>query len=78
MREVNGFMSVYAKAGKAFKGNLDPVADILQSSPEQCRQKAKDLICRARGKPYMLSAGCEIPAQTPDATFEAFCKAVID
>lgn len=65
----------YSSAGKAFKGNLDPVADILNSTPQQCYEKARDLIQRAEGKKYMLSAGCEIPAQVPDEIFKAFCEA---
>ena len=29
----------------------------------------------AEGARYMLSAGCEIPAETPDEVFRAFCEA---
>lgn len=66
---------VYAAAGKCFKGNLDPVADIMQSTPERCREKAIECISLARGVRYMLSAGCEIPAATSDEVFRAFCEA---
>jgi uroporphyrinogen-III decarboxylase len=27
------------------------------------------------GTRYMLSAGCEIPAETPEEVFKAFCEA---
>jgi MtaA/CmuA family methyltransferase len=65
----------YTAVGKCFKGNLDPVEDILQATPEQCGRKARELIRAAEGARYMLSAGCEIPKNTPDEVFSAFCNA---
>ncbi|HYG34100.1 MAG TPA: uroporphyrinogen decarboxylase family protein, partial [Clostridia bacterium] len=64
---------VYGAAGKCFKGNLNPVADMLQASPEQCRAKALECLQTATGHSFMLSAGCEVPAATPDEVFSAFC-----
>lgn len=66
---------VYSARGKCYKGNLDPVAHIMQATPEQCRESALECISLAEGTPYMLSAGCEIPAATPDEVFRAFCDA---
>ena len=66
---------VYSRAGKCFKGNLDPVADMLQSTPDRCRERALECIRIAAGRPYMLSAGCEVPAGVSDETFRAFCEA---
>jgi MtaA/CmuA family methyltransferase len=66
----------YGAAGKCFKGNLDPVADLLQATPEQCQARALECIRIAEGSPYMLSAGCEIPAAVSDEVFRAFCAAV--
>ena len=66
---------VYAAYGKCFKGNLDPVAQMMQASPDQCRQLAHACIALTRGTKYMLSAGCEVPAETPDEVFQAFCEA---
>jgi len=66
---------VYTARGKAFKGNLDPVAQIMQATPEQCRQLAHQCIALSEGTRYMLSAGCEIPAETPEPVFRAFCDA---
>jgi MtaA/CmuA family methyltransferase len=66
---------VYAKAGKCFKGNLNPVAEMLQSTPQRCRDRAIECIRIAAGRPYMLSAGCEVPAGVTDETFRAFCEA---
>ncbi|NLK38841.1 MAG: hypothetical protein GX303_01150 [Clostridiales bacterium] len=66
---------VFGKAGKAFKGNLDPVADIMQATPDKAEAAALACIKRAKGLPYMLSAGCEIPAATPDEVYFAFARA---
>ena len=65
----------YAAHGKCYKGNLDPVAHVMQATPDRCRELAHACMSLARGTKYMLSAGCEIPAETPDEVFEAFCDA---
>ena len=67
---------VYSGAKLCFKGNLDPVSNLLQSSPEQCLRKCKECLELTKGSQYMLSAGCEIPADTKDEVFEAFCESV--
>ena len=77
MVDFNEAMQVYSAAGKTFKGNLDPVADIYQAKPEEIDKKARALLQTARGKRYMLSAGCEIPAATSDKNFAALCGAVL-
>jgi len=66
---------VYAAQHKCFKGNLNPVEQIMQASPERCFELARDCIATAAGTRYMLSAGCEVPAETPDEVFSAFCEA---
>ena len=66
--------ATYGKVGRAFKGNIDPVEDMLRATPERCRQRSLECITKAKGLPYMLSAGCEIPAATSDAVMEAFCS----
>jgi len=65
----------YAAHGKCFKGNLDPVAHIMRATPDECRERARQCISLAQGTKYMLSAGCEIPAETPEPVFQAFCEA---
>ena len=67
--------AVYAAHNKCFKGNLNPVVDIMQATPEQCAARARACIASAAGTRYMLSAGCEVPAETPDEVFRAFCAA---
>ncbi len=68
-------LDVYARHGKCIKGNLDPVAHIMQATPKECQARAHQCIALAEGTKYMLSAGCEIPAETPDEVFQAFCHA---
>ena len=65
----------YGEAGKAFKGNLDPVGDVLYATPQECAARCAGLLEEASGLRYMVSAGCEIPADVEDAVFEAFCNA---
>lgn len=66
---------VYTAQGKCFKGNLDPVTQMMQASPEQCAARARECIATAQETRYMLSAGCEVPAETSDEVFRAFCDA---
>ena len=67
--------TVFDADHKCYKGNLDPVADMLMSTPASCEAKALDRIRMAQGSRYMLSAGCEIPAGVSDETFHTFCRA---
>ncbi len=75
--DLNQAVTVYGQAGRCFKGNLDPVVDVLQATPEECSRKARACVRIAGGGPYMLSAGCEIPAEVSDKVFEAFCRSVL-
>lgn len=68
---------IYGQANKCFKGNLDPVADLLQATPEQCRQKSIECISKAKKNSYMLSPGCEVPKDITDETFAAFCDSTL-
>ncbi|MCK9479140.1 MAG: uroporphyrinogen decarboxylase family protein [Firmicutes bacterium] len=66
---------MYDAAGKAFKGNIDPVEHMLQATPEKCILKVKECIEIAGDSSFMVSAGCEIPAAVSDEVFKAFCDA---
>jgi uroporphyrinogen decarboxylase len=66
---------VYGGAGRCFKGNLNPVADMLQATPQACQERCLDRLKKARGLRFMLSPGCEVPAGTSDEVFRAFCEA---
>jgi len=64
----------YSEAGVCFKGNLNPVTDFMDVTPEECRTRCLRLLERAKRHKYMLSGGCDIPAAVTDEVFEAFCR----
>lgn len=66
---------VYGRKKRCFKGNINPVADMLQATPEKCGTKCLERLRAAAGLQYMLSPGCEVPGETPDDVFETFCNA---
>ncbi|GHS97858.1 hypothetical protein AGMMS50276_18640 [Synergistales bacterium] len=66
---------VYFAQGHTVKGNVNPVTDLLSATPLHARAAASACIATSRGKKYMLGAGCEIPAATPDEVFFAFADA---
>ena len=67
--------NIYGRNNIGFKGNLDPVADLMRGTPEKCLSKCLARLQAASGLRYMLSPGCEVPAETPDEVFQAFCNA---
>ncbi len=62
--------------GTVLVGNLDPVAAVKDSSPEQIRRDVRD-VYRKVGDPYIVGAGCEIPPGTPPENLRALCEPVI-
>jgi uroporphyrinogen decarboxylase len=66
---------VYERRGLAFKGNVNPVTDLLAATPERAYEAASECVRLSRGKKFMLGAGCEIPAATADETYFAFAEA---
>lgn len=66
--------TVYGNKNVCFKGNIDPVAHMLQTTPEECEQQCFDRLRAAAGLRFMLSPGCEVPGETPDDVFRAFCE----
>lgn len=52
-------------------GNLDPVSVILNSSPRQISMLTQELIQKEKGRKFILSAGCEIPPDTPHENLRA-------
>ena len=55
-------------------GNFDPVAILLQSTPEKVRESCTRCI-REAGFPFVLAPGCEVPPHTPAENFVALCDA---
>ena len=56
-------------------GNLDPVGAILKGSPELIRESLRKIYEQV-GNPYMVAAGCEVPARTPKENLKALCEPV--
>ncbi len=67
---------VFTAAGMPFKGNADPVRDLMNAKPEQAAAKGRELIEKTKGAQFMLSAGCEIPAAVTDEVYFAFADSV--
>lgn len=54
-------------------GNLDPVRDILQGTPDSIHSRLR--ACRdAAGDRYVVGAGCEIPPATPCANLRSLAQ----
>lgn len=68
---------VYGDAGKIVKANVNPVTHLMQATPQQAADAAKECIRIAGDIPFMLSAGCEIPAATSDEVYFAFVETVL-
>jgi MtaA/CmuA family methyltransferase len=63
------------KDGPALCGNFDPVAVMLQGTPDQVEQAVR--YCLANGGERSISAaGCEIPEGTPPANLRAQARAL--
>lgn len=59
-------------ASMVLAGNLDPVAGVMQGTPESIRQALAEMVAAA-GRPYCVNAGCEIPSGTPVDNVKALC-----
>ena len=56
-------------------GNIDPVAGVKNGDPERIKRKVRETFALA-GAPFMVNAGCEIPAGTPTENLKAFCEPI--
>jgi len=57
----------------AIGANLDPVADVMAGTPASIRDRLRAARDEA-GWPFVVGAGCEIPAPTPPANLAALCE----
>ena len=57
----------------ALAGNLDPVAGVCNSDPERIRAATREVYNKVNN-PYMIAAGCEVPAATPPENLKALCE----
>jgi MtaA/CmuA family methyltransferase len=58
-------------------GNFDPVAILMQGTPELIIQKSLECY-QSAGKNFILSPGCEVPKDTPIDNLRALCNALIE
>ncbi|MBI9017981.1 MAG: hypothetical protein JEZ07_12050 [Phycisphaerae bacterium] len=56
-------------------GNLDPVSDIMRSTPAKIHDSFKQLYAQI-GNPYFVNGGCEIPRGTPVENLKAVCEPI--
>lgn len=56
-------------------GNLDPVSVVEQRSAKEVYDRTAELVERERGRPFILSAGCEITPLTPPENLRAMREA---
>lgn len=59
----------------AIAGNVDPVSAIQRGTPASIKTAIRKAYAEA-GNPYLVNAGCEIPAGTPPANLKALCQAI--
>jgi uroporphyrinogen-III decarboxylase len=60
------------------KGNLNPVDDLLNDTPQSVYKKSINAIKRGGPEGYILSGGCEIPAATPHNNLFSMIRAARD
>lgn len=59
-----------------FIGNIDPVAVMVQSTPDEVRAETRALLEKMAPYPnFILSTGCDLPPETPLANIEALVSA---
>jgi len=61
--------------GVVIGGNIDPAEGVCRGTPEAIRQTMLNTYQQA-GNPFMINAGCEIPAGTPPRNLKALCEPI--
>ena len=66
-----------APADAVCMGNLDPVSQLVQGTPDSVREAVKAMLDKCGGYPnYIISSGCDIPAKAKWENLDAFFEAV--
>ncbi len=60
-------------AGQVLLGNIDPVKVLLKGTPESITAALAECHKQA-GRDYIVSAGCEVVRDTPEANMRALCE----
>lgn len=56
-------------------GNIDPVEGVLRGTPASIQRQVAETF-RTVGAPFMVNAGCEIPAGTPRRNLLSLCRKI--
>jgi len=56
-------------------GNIDPVAGVMRGTPDSIVATVHRCYAEA-GNPFIVNAGCEIPASTPPENLAALCRPI--
>jgi uroporphyrinogen decarboxylase len=75
MVDMRAAAQCYGRSGPAVCGNFDPVAVMLQGTPEQVRAAVHKCV-RDGGSRGISAAGCEIPDGTPVENLAAQSEAL--
>jgi len=59
---------------QVFSGNSDPVSVIKDGTPETIRESVESCFLKTKHR-GIVSAGCEVPAETPIKNFRAYMNA---
>jgi len=70
MVDLESAADLYANGGPALCGNFDPVAVMLQGTPEEVAEATRTCL-RVAGPRLFSAAGCEVPDGTPHANLHA-------
>lgn len=75
--QVPAGRAIELSAGRvALRGNLDPIADFFNGSPDKVRETTSALCRAAAGARWIASTGCDIPPGTKAEVVTAFADAV--
>ncbi len=77
MVDLERAATLYAEGGPALSGNFDPVAVLLQGTPDQVYAAATRCL-EIMGPRGISNAGCEVPLGTPHANLHAQTRAIAD
>jgi MtaA/CmuA family methyltransferase len=77
MVDLERAAGLYGDGGPALSGNFDPVAVLLQGTPDEVYAAAYHCLA-VMGPRGMSNAGCEVPLGTPHANLHAQSRAIAD
>ncbi len=77
MVDLERAATLYAEDGPALSGNFDPVAVLLQGTPDEVYAAATYCL-EVMGPRGISNAGCEVPPGTPQANLHAQSRAIAD